>query len=701
MPGLRDWLFSIKTFAAAMLALYLGFLMSVPRPYWAMATVYICSHPLSGATRSKSAYRVLGTLIGAVAAVVMVPNLVDAPELLVLALAGWTALCLFVSLFDRTPRSYVFMLGGYTAALIGFPAVSDPASIFDLAIARVEEISLGIICASLVSTLVLPRSVGGAVAGRINLWLGESARFALDALAGRRDPETAQRDLIGLAGAAAEIDMLSTHLKYEIAASPATRHAIEALRQRLLLLLPTQSSIADRMQALRDSATDLPPELDHVITRLRGWIRPEAPSLAPEDQRREVAEADALRQAIIEAEPGLGVASGWPDLLLANLLTRLRELVDIASDCRLLRRAVALGRPVAGRLHVDPGRSIASAHHRDMLLPLLSAFGVALAIILTSAVWILTGWPDGSSAPMMAAVACSFFASRDDPAPAIVEFALWSAVAIVMIGIYLFAILPFVHDFEILALVLAPAYLVIGLMMAMPRTMSKGLALGANGSTLMALQGSYTADFPSFANGAIAFLIGMTLAAVLMRLMRSVGAEWSVRRLIRAESASLAAAAARHQGVEGEARLTALMLDRIGLMAPRLAALPPGHDLARRDVLAEPRIGLNIVALGRVRPHLAATAAAAIDRVLAGLATTFGTTVRDGAAMAARRAALVADIDDGLRAVLAGADSAERRQAILGLVGIRRGLCPGAEPYRPGGEGPVEPSRSAPARMVA
>ena len=75
---------------------------------------------LPSATRSKSAFRVLGTLIGAVAAVVMVPNLVDAPELLVLAMAGWTGLCLYVSLLDRTPRSYVFMLGGYTAALINY-----------------------------------------------------------------------------------------------------------------------------------------------------------------------------------------------------------------------------------------------------------------------------------------------------------------------------------------------------------------------------------------------------------------------------------------------------------------------------------------------------------------------------------------------------------------------------------------------------
>ena len=75
------------------------------------------------------------------------------PELLVLALALWAAVCLYVSLLDRTPRSYMFMLAGYTAALIGFPAVLDPGAIFDTALARIEEITLGIVCASLVSSL--------------------------------------------------------------------------------------------------------------------------------------------------------------------------------------------------------------------------------------------------------------------------------------------------------------------------------------------------------------------------------------------------------------------------------------------------------------------------------------------------------------------------------------------------------------------
>ena len=59
--------------------------------------------------------------------VAIVPNLVDAPELTTLAIILWVALCVFVSLLDRTPRSYMFVLSGYTAALIGFPSVLSPA----------------------------------------------------------------------------------------------------------------------------------------------------------------------------------------------------------------------------------------------------------------------------------------------------------------------------------------------------------------------------------------------------------------------------------------------------------------------------------------------------------------------------------------------------------------------------------------------
>src|ERR1700742_3716039 len=142
-PGAGEWLFSIKTFIAAMLAVYIALAIGLDRPYWAMATVYIVSQPLTGAMRSKAIYRLMGTLIGAVAAIVLVPTLVDAPELLSAGLALWVGGCLYIALLDRTPRSYVFMLAGYTAALIGFPSVMTPDQIFETATARMLEIGLG------------------------------------------------------------------------------------------------------------------------------------------------------------------------------------------------------------------------------------------------------------------------------------------------------------------------------------------------------------------------------------------------------------------------------------------------------------------------------------------------------------------------------------------------------------------------------
>ena len=65
MNALTDrqaWLFSIKTYLAAVAALYIAMAGNLSRPYWAMGTVYIVSQPLLGPTRAKGVYRIVGTL---------------------------------------------------------------------------------------------------------------------------------------------------------------------------------------------------------------------------------------------------------------------------------------------------------------------------------------------------------------------------------------------------------------------------------------------------------------------------------------------------------------------------------------------------------------------------------------------------------------------------------------------------------------
>jgi uncharacterized membrane protein YccC len=145
----RPVIFSVNCYIATILTMFIAFSLDLKSPGWAMTTVYLTSQPLSGVMRAKAVYRAIGTFIGGAAMVAIVPNLVDAPELTTLAIILWVALCVFIALLDRTPRSYMFVLSGYTAALIGFPSVLAPGTVFDTAVSRVEEITIGVVCAAL------------------------------------------------------------------------------------------------------------------------------------------------------------------------------------------------------------------------------------------------------------------------------------------------------------------------------------------------------------------------------------------------------------------------------------------------------------------------------------------------------------------------------------------------------------------------
>ncbi len=667
LPGWRDWAFALKTFAAAMLALYLALWIDLPRPYWALGTVFITSQTLAGATRSKALYRVLGTLLGAAVSVVMVPNLVNVPELLTLAIALWVALCLYVSLLDRTPRGYLMMLAGYTAALIGFPAVGEPGTMFDTAVARAEEITLGILCASLVNTLVLPRSVAPLIAERLDLWLRDARSWAAAATgrAGAGRPALASGAL-RLASDAIAFDALATPLRYDGTGAERAAVAMAILRQHMLMVLPIVSAAADRIAVLeRDGG--LPPQVGALLDEVAAWIA--SGTADPAEAARLRAKAEALRP-----DPGGVPREPWRDLVLASLAARLGDLIDLRQDIRVLRRHLVEGRPLRGPLSFRYTAKARRIRHRDHGMALLSAASVFLVILVTCGIWIATGWPDGAGAPMMAAVGCCFFAAQDDPAPSILGFANSAILGAVGSGLYLFAILPQATSFEMLALALAPGLILCGLGMTQPKAAPLAMGAAVNGSALIALQSSYTGDFAAFANSAVAVVGGMWVAAVTTRLVRSVGAGWSARRLHRVNRRSLALAAAGH-GAGSGLELAALMLDRVGLIAPRLAALPPEDAAATADLIAEVRVGINVVELRRDRRRLTPPAREAVEALLAAVA-------RHAESGAARPPAdLLARIDRALDAVGADPCAPGHDAALMGLVGLRRGLCPDASPY--------------------
>ena len=658
LPGWRDWAFALKTYAAAMLALYLALWIDLPRPYWALGTVYITSQVLSGATRSKAVYRLGGTALGAAVSVVLVPNLVGAPVLLSLAVALWVALCLFVALLDRTPASYLPMLAGYTAALIGFPAVDDPGAIFDTAVARAEEIGLGIVCASLVATLVLPQSAAPAIVTRLEGWLTEARTWTLAALQPTRTPRsdgTGHR--LRLASDALALDGLGLALRNEATGAERAAAAFAPLRQHMLMVLPIVAALSDRVAAL-EQAGALPARLRALLSDLALWLSSDGSA----------DDADRLRERIAGIDPPLDRDTTWTALLLASLAARLRDVIDLREDLRVLRGHLQAGTAPAAPLAFSYTARVTRIRHRDYGLAAFSAFGVFVGLLVCCAIWIATGWPDGSAAPMMGAVACCLFATQDDPAPQILGFTNSALVGALGAGLYLFAILPLATSFEMVALALAPALILCGLAMTQPRTAAMGMGAALNGATLLALQNGYSGEFAPFANGVLASVIGMWVAAVVTRLVRSVGASLSARRLVRINRRSVAAAA-EGRGAGHGLELAALMLDRVGLIAPRLATLPAGEGAALGDLVADVRVGINLVEVRRVRRRLAGEARTSVDEALLQAARRLRG--RDGPDL---RAAL----DDALDAVARTAHTPERRAALIGLTGLRRGLFPEA-----------------------
>jgi uncharacterized membrane protein YccC len=660
--------FALKTFAAAMLALIIALWLDLSRPYWAMTTVYITSQPLAGETSSKAFYRLLGTLLGASATVAMLPNFVDAAELLSLVIALWVGLCLYLSLLDGTPRSYVFMLAGYTAAFVGFPEVSEPASIFNAALARAEEISLGIICASLVSTVAFPRSVATAVATRVDNWLSDARRLSQHVLGGPGSDQAARDQRLRIAAEAVEIDTLATHLAYDRTVDFDTARGLRTLHLHMLMLLPLLASIGDFVAALQDGLQTKQPALGCLLDDLAKWVATEG---------RGPQSADTLRAAIAAQQPKLETGASWDRLMVASLLIRLRELVDISQDCRALRHAIAAGDHISKvELKFGPEAGVAPIRHRDHGMALWSGAGAVIAILISCGFWIASGWPDGATAPMMAAVGFSLFAVQDDPAPSIHSFACWSILGIAVVAVYLFAVLPRISNVEMLVAMLAPPFVLFGILIARPATAFIGIALAITTATLLALQSSYSADFAAFINSSVSYVIGLTTAAVVTRLVRSVGAAWSAKRLMRTNRATLAVAAER-RGRRDRTAFAGLVLNRVGLLAPRYAAIPES-DLRDVDRLCELRVGLNIIDLRRVRRRLAPQTLRAVDDML------------DQLAVACRRHSsgpmppeLLARIDVALTEAMTQSDDDVRGDALIGLVGIRRGLFPDALTYQP------------------
>ncbi|WP_133978277.1 FUSC family protein, partial [Pseudomonas inefficax] len=332
VPPARDWFYGVRTFAASMIALYIALLMQLPRPYWAMATVYIVSSPFLGPTSSKALYRAVGTLLGAGGAIFLVPPLVQSPLLLSIAIALWTGTLLFLSLNLRTANNYVLMLAGYTLPMIALAVVDNPLAVFDVASSRAQEICLGIVCAAVVGAIFWPRRLAPVVVGATGSWFAEAIRYSDTYLARQAGAD----QVGGMRGAMVttfnSLELMIGQLGHE-GAGPHTLKNARELRGRMIHLLPVIDALDDALVALEGRAPAQFAQLQPLLDAAREWLKGTVDSAS-------VARWTALHEQIERLQPGAAALDQRAELLLSNALYRLTEWVDLWQDCCSLQHAL-------------------------------------------------------------------------------------------------------------------------------------------------------------------------------------------------------------------------------------------------------------------------------------------------------------------------------------------------------------------------
>ncbi|WP_182057981.1 FUSC family protein [Pantoea sp. ME81] len=579
-------LFSAKTCLAAFLAFYIALELNLDKPAWSLTTVYVASQLYSGSTVSKSVFRFFGTLLGGLFTLLIYPTTVESPMLFSLCISLWVAACLYLSLHDRTPKSYVFMLAGYSAAIMGFPDVTSPSAITYTVISRIEEITVAIICSSLVHRLIMPVSMRSLLEQSVSLWYQNARKLCSELVTVMPAEKSVEREdiLVQMANYPLNVETLITHCVYEGDAARRLVRLVSVQYQHLSYLIPTLTAIESRLNLLAQQEIRFPDYVAEAFQQFLLWLNG--------DDQVQIHDVLTVTQAQLKQAWQEGRLNSEESILLIGLLERLLNFVRIANAYHSVSERVSEWTPT-----VKPGKTVRAHKHVDKGLLLLSCFTAFLATFATCLFWIGSGWKDGSTAPMMAAVLCSFFAGLDSPIAPMKLFLKGVLISMAISLLYVTVLIPQAVTFEAMIICLAPGLFALGLVIANPATNLIGLIVATQIPGLIGMSHHFKPDLLLIVNAMISTLVGIVIALVLTLLIRNKRPSWTAKRAVRKGIRDLLQfiAALRLNTLTMTARqqFVARTLDKVNIILPRKRVDPSPDLVSGGNLIAEAWLGAN------------------------------------------------------------------------------------------------------------
>jgi uncharacterized membrane protein YccC len=527
------WVYIFKVLLAAFLTLWLAMRLELPQPRTAMITVFIVMQPQSGQVFAKSFYRFLGTLAGSAMMVTLIALFAQNTELFLGSLAIWVGICSAGAARCRNFRAYGFVLAGYTAAMVGLPALAHPDGAFMAAVWRVLEISLGILCSTLISAAILPQTASAAMRNALYQRFGVFALFVTDGLRGRSKAESFEASNVRFIAEAVGLEGLRSVTVFEDPHMRRRNGRLSRLNSEFMGITTRFNALHQLLERLRGNGEE------HVVAAIRPGLQDLAEVLDGFSGRALTSpDAGRLATALASYKEGLPARVRSLRAIFQDTEPSEAEQLDFHTAYELLYRFV-------DDLHSYAQTHASLADHRhererwdEPFTPqtnwwAAAASGIRASFILVvlGSYWVATAWPSGATMTLIAAATVGLSAATPNPKRMAFQMACGTFLGALIGFVEMFFIFPWIDGFPLLCVMLAPVIVLGSFLTSRPQYAGVGLGLLIFFSTGSVPDNLTIYNPYTFINDYIAMVMGMLVCAAAGAIILPPNSRWLWKRL--------------------------------------------------------------------------------------------------------------------------------------------------------------------------
>ncbi|WP_422417580.1 FUSC family protein [Pseudomonas sp. GZD-222] len=527
------WVYIFKVLSAAFLTLWLAMRLELPQPRTAMITVFIVMQPQSGHVFAKSFWRLLGTLAGSSMMVTLIALFPQNTELFLPSLAIWVGLCSAGAMRYRTFQAYGFVLAGYTAAMVGLPALQHPDGAFMAAVWRVLEISLGILVSTLVSAAILPQSAGAAMRNALYQRFGVFAGFVVEGLRGDSQRDRFESSNVRFIAEAVGLESLRNVTAFEDPHMRRRNGRLGRMNSEFMAITTRFNALHQLLERLRlrgplQIVTAIEPGLKALTELLDAYA---GRALTSADAARLAEQLAAYKEGLPERVRSMRAAyveTGPSDADLLDFHTAYELLYRFVDD---LHSYALTHASLAAHNHAREQWDEPYVAQTNWMVSLAAGLRASFILLVLGSFWIMTAWPSGAMMTLIAAATVGLSAASPNPKRMSFQMACGTLIG-AFIGFFeTFFVFPWIDGFPLLCLVLAPVFVLGAFLASRPAYAGVGLGLlifFATGS----VPDNLTVYNPyNFINDYIAMVIGMLVCAAAGAIILPPNSRWLWSRL--------------------------------------------------------------------------------------------------------------------------------------------------------------------------